>query len=207
MATDRTPTVAEVLAWKVRHYRETQGLRQEDLAERCTELGWPMNRVTIAKIETGKKRAANAPLSEVLVLAAALDVPPPLLFLPLGDVELMAITPTETVHPHLVLDWLTGDSAFTMSNRRARDQATWHRNAQPLFMFQRLRELQDAVQRAWPHEALVNVAHRSWELTDEALARLAEHHEYMREAGLSVPDVPDEWRERMAKLGVDRGQH
>jgi transcriptional regulator with XRE-family HTH domain len=206
VATDRPPTVAEVLARKVRHYRETQGLRQEDLAERCTELGWPMNRVTIAKIETGKKRAANAPLSEVLVLAAALDVPPPLLFLPLGDVELMAITPTETVHPHLVLDWLTGDSAFTMSNRRARDQAAWHRNAQPLFLFQRLRELQNTVRRVWPLE--VPVPHRSWELTDEALARLAEHHDYMRQAGVySIPELPDEWRERMAKHGVDRGQH
>jgi len=132
-------------------------------------------------------------------------VPPPLLFLPLGDVEKMAITPNVTVHPHLVLDWVAGDSSFTMPNRKARNQAAWYRNAQPLFLFHRPRELQNTVSRVWPLED-VQVPNRSWELVDEALARLAEHHEYMRQAGLSVPEVPDEWRERMDKLGVDRGE-
>jgi transcriptional regulator with XRE-family HTH domain len=204
MATDRLPTVADVLARKVRYFREVQGLRQEDLAERIAELGWPMNRVTVAKIEAGGTRAANASLTEVLVLAAALDVPPLLLFLPLGDAEDMTIG-TETVHPHLMLDWIAGDTSFVMGNRRVRNQAAWFRNAQPLFLFRQLRELQNTVQRAWPYENLTPVPHRSWELVDEALARLAEHLEYMRQAGLSVPEMPDEWQERMAKLGVDRG--
>jgi len=92
-----------------------------------------------------------------------------------------------------------------MPNRKARNQAAWYRNAQPLFLFHRLRELQNTVSRVWPLED-VQVPNRSWELVDEALARLAEHHEYMRQAGLSVPEVPDEWRERMDKLGVDRGE-
>jgi transcriptional regulator with XRE-family HTH domain len=209
MTADQPPTVADVLAKKVRQYREAQGLRQEDLAERITKLGYPMNRVTLAKIEAGGTRTGNASLTEVLMLAAALDVPPPLLFLPLGDVELMTMG-TERVHPHLVLDWLAGDLAFTMSNRMARDQQAWYRNAQPLFMFRRLRELQNAASRVWPTVDLaegVEVPDRRWELVDEALTRLAEHLEYMRQAGLSVPEMPDGWRERMATLGVDHGQH
>jgi transcriptional regulator with XRE-family HTH domain len=206
VATDRPPSVGEVLARKVRYFREAQDLRQEDLAERVTKLGWPMNRVTVAKIEAGGTRAANASLTEVLVFAAALDVPPPLLFLPLGDTELMTIG-TETVHPHLVLDWLAGAHSFVMGSRRVRNQTDWYRNAQPLFLFRTLRELHDAVQRAWPHEELVPVPpHRSWELADEALARLAEHLEYMRQAGLSVPEMPDEWQKRMAELGLLNGE-
>lgn len=178
-------SVGEVLAERVRRYREQQGLRQEDVADRCVELGYPMSRVTLAKLEAGGTRSENASLAEVLVLAAALDVPPPLLFLPLGDDEEMAITPNVTVHPHLVLDWLAGDEAFTMSNRFARNLPAWHRNAQPLFLFRRLRELQDAVHR---------------DASDENLKRLADHLTYMVQAGLRVPDMPAEWRDRMEGL-------
>jgi transcriptional regulator with XRE-family HTH domain len=205
VSNDRPPSIGDVLAKKVRQYRKAQGLHQEDLAERTTELGLPMNRVTVAKIEAGGTRADNASLTEVLVLAAALDVPPPLLFLPLGDTEDMAIG-TETVHPHLVLDWLAGDTSFVMGSRRVRNQTAWYRNAQPLFLFRQLRELQNAVHRAWPQEGLAPVPHRSRELADEALARLAEHRGYMRQAGLSVPEMADEWQKRMAELGLLNGE-
>jgi transcriptional regulator with XRE-family HTH domain len=205
MAPTDPEAIPDVLARKVRYYRESQDLRQEDLAERMTELGWPMNRVTVAKIEAGGTRAANVSVAEMLVLAAALDVPPLLLFLPLGDVEDMTIG-TETVHPHLVLDWVAGDTSFVMGNRRVRNQTAWFRNAQPLFLFRQLRELQNTVQRAWPHESLAPVPHRSQEQADEALAQLAKHLEYMRQAGLSVPEMPDEWQKRMAELGLLNGE-
>src|SRR5262245_51303545 len=128
-------------------------------------------------------------------------------FLEGGPVRASTV-PTPAVRwAEMVLDWVAGENSFTDPNLYARNQADWFRNAQPLFLFRRLRELQNAVHRAWPYENLGPVPHRSWDLVDEALTRLAEHFEYMRQAGLSVPEMPDEWRERMAKLGVDRGEH
>jgi hypothetical protein len=89
----------------------------------------------------------------------------------------------------------------------SRDLVAWHRNAQPLFLFRRLRDLEEAVERAWPLDGIPG-EHRSWELADEALARLAQHHESMRQAGVSsIPELPDEWRERIAKQAVDHARH
>jgi len=59
----------------------------QQLAERCAELGVPIHRTTITKIENGRPRFD---LGELIVLAAALDVAPVALIyphLPDGEVE------------------------------------------------------------------------------------------------------------------------
>jgi transcriptional regulator with XRE-family HTH domain len=218
MALDRPPTVAEVLARKVREYRDAQGLRQEDLADRCTELGWPMNRVTIAKIEAGGTRAENASLTEVLVLALALDVPPPLMFLPLGDGEEVTIADLK-VHPHIALDWVAGETPISaLPDNFARNVEAWGGNAQKIKLFRGLRERQDAAYRAegrvksFESQRMAEPAAAARQQFDHALIALAAWLEAVHAAGeevsiSSLPEMPPEWRERMAKLGVNGGQH
>lgn len=111
------------------------------------ELGAGMSRVTIAKIEGGGKeharasdrvRADNVTLAEVLVLSAALDVPPVLLFTPLeaGEVHLGA----KSVDPLTMLDWVCGDEPLRFMDANADvGVEQWKQNADPLDFLRRWR--------------------------------------------------------------------
>ena len=57
-------------------------LTVQALADRCSALGLPLGRVTIAKLESGLRQGITP--AEVLVLAAALDVAPTDLLLPIA---------------------------------------------------------------------------------------------------------------------------
>lgn len=192
---DATKSVTDVLAERVRRYRERAKLRQEDLADRTAELGHPLSRVTLAKLEAGGTRATNASLVDVLVLAAALDVPPPLLVLPLGEAEEVAITPELVAHPHVVLDWWSGHQNLGVGSRR-----TWHANAAQLRMLRGLRVRQDAVRAAWVQAEKPGAGPAEQRQLDVAMSALASWIEAMRASGLQVPEMPPEWQARMAGL-------
>ena len=61
--------------------RKALGLSAVQLAARTDDLGYPITRVTISKIENNA-RAGKVDVAELLVLAAALDMPPVLLVFP-----------------------------------------------------------------------------------------------------------------------------
>jgi transcriptional regulator with XRE-family HTH domain len=61
--------------------RKALKLTAQQLAQRTADLGYPVTRVAISKIEGGL-RAGKLDVAEVLVLAAALDMPPILLLFP-----------------------------------------------------------------------------------------------------------------------------
>jgi transcriptional regulator with XRE-family HTH domain len=61
--------------------RKALKLTAEQLAQRTVDLGYPITRVAVTKIEGGA-RAGKLDVAEVLVLAAALNIPPMLLLLP-----------------------------------------------------------------------------------------------------------------------------
>lgn len=231
----RQRTTGQILGERVEHYRNRvapttaeqalradgertrPGLTQQELATRTADLGWPMNRVTIAKIERAgrepsrpvdRTRADNATLVDVLVLAAALDVSPPLLFIPLGEVEEVSFG-SLVVHPHLLLDWVTGDSPLVPSPKRhaIRHEAWWGNN-QTIVLFRRLREMQDRVHQAESRQAGVAdleadsparlAAGRNF---DRALMNLDRHIEQMRDARIkSIPEMPKPWVTRTAEL-------
>jgi transcriptional regulator with XRE-family HTH domain len=65
----------------VRMRRNTLGLTAQQLAQRTAELGYPVTRVAISKIE-GNKRAGKFDVAELLVLGQALEIPPALLLFP-----------------------------------------------------------------------------------------------------------------------------
>jgi transcriptional regulator with XRE-family HTH domain len=63
--------------------RKALNMTALQLAARTKELGYPVARVAISKIETNT-RAGKFDLDELFVLAAALDIPPTLLLFPGG---------------------------------------------------------------------------------------------------------------------------
>jgi len=195
MTSDDEPrTVSDVLAERVRRYRERAELRQDDLAARTAELGHPMSRVTLAKLEAGGTRATRATLVDVLVLAVALDVPPPLLFLPLGEAEEVAIAPGLVTHPHIALDWLAGEESL------GRHIEAWTKNQRPLQMFRGLRARQNAVHSAWNRGERPDAGPDERRQLELALSSLSSWLDAMRSAGLTPPDMPGEWQVRMAEL-------
>lgn len=180
-----TPTLGEVVAQQLQRHRKALGLTQQEVADRTAAVGHPVSRATLAKLEVaGATRTENVSLKDVLALAAALDTSPLTLFLPLGETERVAITPGLTVHPQVALEWVTGEDDLRDAVPWSGHTEAWHRNVQRLFLFRRLRELQDAARR---------------DDTDEAFARLAEHLTYMERAGLSVPEMPEAWRGRLGR--------
>lgn len=96
---------AERVGKAVAKFRKDAGMTAQQLAERCKELDAPIHRTTITKIEGGRSRFD---LGELLILAAALDVPPlALLFpdLPDGPVE---VVPGHTLSSLDAYLWTTG---------------------------------------------------------------------------------------------------
>jgi hypothetical protein len=91
----------------VKEVRERHPLlpNQDALAKRMEELGQPIDRSTIGRIENGNR---SVTVDELFVLAAALDVAPMQLVVPLDSEELVAVTPTERWSAGAVRRWFTG---------------------------------------------------------------------------------------------------
>lgn len=78
------------------------------LADRTAQLGHPLDRSVIAKLEKGHRQSISVP--ELLVLAHALGVPPLMLVLPLGQDQAVEVLPGRTVAVTDALRWLTGEN-------------------------------------------------------------------------------------------------
>lgn len=90
--------------------RKSQGLTAMQLATKTSELGFPITRGTIARIE-GNLRAGKFDVAELMILAEALRVPPVLLLFPkLPDGEVTLNPKSEQVSSHHALRWFTGES-------------------------------------------------------------------------------------------------
>jgi transcriptional regulator with XRE-family HTH domain len=77
----------------IKHLRRVRGMTAVDLAERTKQLGYPVTRVAITKIENNT-RSGKLDVAELLVIAAALGVPPILLLYPVypyGAVEVLPL--------------------------------------------------------------------------------------------------------------------
>jgi transcriptional regulator with XRE-family HTH domain len=98
---------AQVFARRIREARERQDWSQAQLAERLGELGLPMDRSTLARLEKGDK-AQLTPVDRIFVLAAALGVNPINLLVPLEDDSVIAITPNTKVSASFARAWTRG---------------------------------------------------------------------------------------------------
>lgn len=64
----------------VQRFRKTEGVSAQSLSDRTEELGLKMTRQAIADLENGRRRYVTT--AELLILAAALNVPPVVLLYP-----------------------------------------------------------------------------------------------------------------------------
>jgi transcriptional regulator with XRE-family HTH domain len=96
-----------LVAARVRHYRKYRGMSAQRLSDRCEELGLVLPRSTLADLENGRR--ASITLAELLVLAAALEVPPLELALPLGEQESTEILPDGEMPTWDAARWFCGD--------------------------------------------------------------------------------------------------
>ena len=88
--------------------RKQLKMTAQQLAERTKELGYPMSRVAISKIETNT-RAGKFDIAELLMLAKALEVPPvSLLFSAAPDKDAQML-PGQTAPTFHAIAWFSGD--------------------------------------------------------------------------------------------------
>ncbi|OBJ53439.1 transcriptional regulator [Mycobacterium sp. 1423905.2] len=133
----------------VRERRKALDLTAAGLAERTAELGYPVSRVAIGKIETGH-REGKMDLAELLVLAAALAIPPVMLIypgVPHGPVEVLPGLECDSVD---ALEWFVGDSpklAFRMTERFGVSQQEVVDAGEPLLLARELKGIESELAR------------------------------------------------------------
>ncbi|WP_405841558.1 helix-turn-helix domain-containing protein [Streptomyces sp. NBC_01518] len=105
-APDWSTRLALSVAQEVRRHRLAQGLSAQQLSDRCAQIGMPIQRSVLANLESGRRTTVT--ISEVLVLAAALEIPPALLVFPLGHIEKQEVLPGVEMDPLQGVDWFGG---------------------------------------------------------------------------------------------------
>ena len=129
---------SEIAAERIRVLRKRHGWTEQQLADRLTELGSPMDRVAIVKVESGKR---GLPLDEAFRSALALDVAPINLFLPLED-EDVQITPRMVASSTELRSWVVGNQPLPGQDLRTfvSEVPLWHLERQQVEQEQFKRE-------------------------------------------------------------------
>jgi transcriptional regulator with XRE-family HTH domain len=109
-------TFEQTASRRVRFLRERLGWTQQDLADRLRRLGAPIDRASVARLETSKRGLS---VDEAMRLAAALNVAPVHLFVdPDGD-EPLQVTPADELTPAEARRWIRGGLPLIGQDPRA----------------------------------------------------------------------------------------
>jgi transcriptional regulator with XRE-family HTH domain len=175
------------------------------LADRCTELGHPMSRSAIAKLENGRREDLGQ--SEIDILARALGLSPVLLLFPVGEVTEVEVLPGDVRDTWDALRWFTGESPQEFSSRE--ELEAWHAANEPLRLHrvhQRVLDELRETRRRMNHALAARVLHDSTDSERETAARvmdteasavrqfeerLSELRQQMRNQGITPPPLPD----------------
>lgn len=98
----------------IRHLRTQRGLSTYQLADRTVDLGYPVHRATISKLETGL-RGDKLPIFELIVIAAALDVAPLQLLYPRLPEEQVEVLPGVMSSSWVAAKWFAGEEGRPLS--------------------------------------------------------------------------------------------
>ncbi|MFE2122425.1 helix-turn-helix domain-containing protein [Rhodococcus aetherivorans] len=93
----------------IRHLRTQRDLSTYQLADRTVELGYPVHRTTIGKLEKGL-RGDKLPIFELIVVAAALDVSPLQLLYPRLPEDQVEVLPEVMSSSWSAAKWFSGES-------------------------------------------------------------------------------------------------
>lgn len=100
--------VAAVVARQVRVQREKRRpkMSAQELSDRCSDLGYAIPRSVLTNLENGRRETVT--VAELLVLAAALGVPPLLLVFPVGAEDDVEALPDVSADAWDAFRWATG---------------------------------------------------------------------------------------------------
>lgn len=134
------------------------------LIGRCAELGMPLDRSVIAKLERGTRQSLT--VAELLVLARALNVPPLLLALPIGTEAQTEVLPGVSVDTWQAAQWFTGHDAFPADVAAidgddwsdGSDVEQWRQGAVPVILWRQHAELVERWRQAVQDAAAIRRA-------------------------------------------------
>ena len=99
--------------------RTRKGWTQAQLAEELAEFGYPIDRVTLSKIERGGERARNVKLEEVLAFAYVLGVSPKHLVVPYSMESRLQVVPKRRPSvPGVARRWIAGQDTLADEDPR-----------------------------------------------------------------------------------------
>jgi transcriptional regulator with XRE-family HTH domain len=99
--------VVKRIASQIRALRTAEGISAQGLADRITELGHAMSRSTLADIENGRRKYIT--VTELMMLARALNTAPILLIYPGPYGDATEVLPNINFTQMQALKWFTGD--------------------------------------------------------------------------------------------------
>lgn len=179
--TESARTPSEVIAVRIKELRQRRGLSVAKLATRCEELGMPkLNRDVITNIEVIGRRQ-DVGVTELMVLALALDVPPALLLVPLDGRTDLQVTPEITMSSMRALFWLAGER-HPVDDPEQRKR--WRETIGPIHQH---RSYQEFFWRAFRAES------RDHDALAAELRELSRVIDSMIEGGITPPAVPGDW--------------
>lgn len=176
----------------------------QQLADRCAELGLPINRSVLANLESGRRPSVS--VAELLVLARALDTAPALLLFPPGRHEMIELLPDSPVPVFDALRWFAADGPWPGSGEA--DVNRWRSAKLPADLFRshakllamRAHAAREAADSRWRAEEVARSPGqmRDYESTaetyeaqmDDAGEQLITLRHVMRERGLTPPELP-----------------
>jgi transcriptional regulator with XRE-family HTH domain len=213
---------AVVVASNVKLWRRRRGLDQQGLADRLSELGWTVDRTAVTRIETNDRKVT---VDDLALLAVALNVPVPLLMLPVhvetfADVALTPKGPTAAVYPWLMWEWMLGNEALPGPDWIGQTgDVEWRTGASPLWLYERVRHAQFELRRieraSWGHPKSLEEEDATAETRERWLAESAEYQTALQElvdavsamedAGMPAQDgLIGSWAEPIRKFRIER---
>lgn len=195
----RTPT--EAVAARVRELRERRGgMSAQALADRCAELGMPgLKRQAITNLENGRRGMVT--VEELLVLAAALDVPPLDLLMSADGADL-AVTPDLVVGPERLVLWFAGElPAVGLPTVGFGREATAVRSYRAAYDAHTAAKDADRNARFARKDGETEEAERFEQERERQLQTLAGLADSLIEAGLRPPTINPGWARMMIRRG------
>ena len=115
---------SEVIRRRLREVRDSRRITRDELSDRLEAIGYPIEALTLARIETGRMKRLS--VDDVFALAYALDVSPLFLMLPYGgrlvvyegqtvwlsDETVEVAASVQPVGSHMLRDWLRGNETL-----------------------------------------------------------------------------------------------
>lgn len=189
--------LSKAIGAAMRDAREAQDISAVKLAARTAELGYPIHRVAISKLESGE-RAVTVP--ELITLAAALNTVPLALLLPAAVDETIEILPDNEMPGASAIGWFTGTTSATPAGVTRDRSAT-----QRLELTMRLNEVNEQLEIQQHNLRQTELALQAFTMRDEFRKHEEDRVEHTRKLVKSIEEQRDSILYLLAKDGYRDG--